>query len=206
MDRTLNEWSEWQLKNLNAIVWLYRGETGKYKRLVDEYLQYFHAMPEYLAGSAAKQAFSAASGIEDFANVKEALLAEIDAEEQRCKEKLAAVPKKERKKIQLASDGYVDRLQGDLSILNEAIWLTEKFGCGEYADISGLCKIAPRSEIAEKSYSLTPGAYVGVAPGEDDGVDFAQRMAEIHVELLALQAESNKLMDTISRNMKGMGL
>ena len=24
VDRTLNEWSEWQLKNLNAIVWLYR--------------------------------------------------------------------------------------------------------------------------------------------------------------------------------------
>ena len=26
VDRTLNEWSEWQLKNQNAIVWLYRGE------------------------------------------------------------------------------------------------------------------------------------------------------------------------------------
>lgn len=26
VDRTLNEWSQWQLKNLNAIVWLYRGE------------------------------------------------------------------------------------------------------------------------------------------------------------------------------------
>ena len=31
VDRTLNEWSEWQMKNLNAIVWLYRGETDKYK-------------------------------------------------------------------------------------------------------------------------------------------------------------------------------
>lgn len=30
VDRTLNEWSDWQLKNLNAIVWLYRGETDKY--------------------------------------------------------------------------------------------------------------------------------------------------------------------------------
>ena len=27
VDRTLNEWSEWQLKNLQAIVHLYRGET-----------------------------------------------------------------------------------------------------------------------------------------------------------------------------------
>ena len=37
VDRTLNEWSEWQMKNLNAIVWLYRGETEKYKKLLDEY-------------------------------------------------------------------------------------------------------------------------------------------------------------------------
>ena len=38
------------------------------------------------------------------------------------------------------------------------------------------------------------------------GVDFAERMAEIHRELLSLQAESNDLMDTISQNMKEMGL
>ena len=49
-------------------------------------------------------------------------------------------------------------------------------------------------------------AYVGVAAAEDDGVDFALRMAEIHQELLALQAESNELMQTISENMKEMGL
>ena len=60
--------------------------------------------------------------------------------------------------------------------------------------------------IKEKSWPLTPGAYVGVAPVEDDGVDFAKRMADIHRELLSLQAESNDLMDTISQNMKEMGL
>ena len=53
---------------------------------------------------------------------------------------------------------------------------------------------------------MTPGAYVGVAPTEDDGVDFAERMKEIHSELLTLQAESNELMNTISKNMKEMGL
>lgn len=37
VDRTLNEWSEWQLKNLNAIVWLYRGEKQKYLDLFQEY-------------------------------------------------------------------------------------------------------------------------------------------------------------------------
>lgn len=37
VDRTLNEWSEWQLKNMNAIVWLYRGEKDKYETLLNEY-------------------------------------------------------------------------------------------------------------------------------------------------------------------------
>ena len=60
--------------------------------------------------------------------------------------------------------------------------------------------------IEDKSWSLTPGAYVGVAPVEDDGVNFEERMAEIHEELLALQQESNALMETISKNMKEMGL
>ena len=55
-------------------------------------------------------------------------------------------------------------------------------------------------------FKMTPGAYVGVAAVEDDGVDFAQRMAEIHQELLTLQAESNELMQTISKNLKEMGL
>ena len=69
-----------------------------------------------------------------------------------------------------------------------------------------MCKVESRGKIEEKNYSLTPGAYVGVAAVEDDGVDFAKRMTEIHEELLTLQAESNELMQTISRNMKEMGL
>ena len=47
---------------------------------------------------------------------------------------------------------------------------------------------------------------MGVAPVEDDGVNFEERMIEIHRELLSLQAESNLLMDTISQNLKEMGL
>ena len=50
------------------------------------------------------------------------------------------------------------------------------------------------------------GAYVGVTPVEDDGVDFVSRMQEFHAELTRLQAESNVLMDTISKNLKELGL
>ena len=55
-------------------------------------------------------------------------------------------------------------------------------------------------------FSLTPGAYVGVPPVEDDGVDFHERMGEIHEELVRLQADSNDLMTTISKNFEELGL
>ena len=85
-------------------------------------------------------------------------------------------------------------------MVNEAIWLTSKFGLdGEYQDVLGLCKIATTDEISEKNYSLTPGAYVGVAEVEDDGVDFNERMSEIHAELSQLNAEANVLMSEIMK-------
>ena len=77
---------------------------------------------------------------------------------------------------------------------------------GKYADIPGLCKIASIAEVEEKNWSLTPGAYVGVAEAEDDGVDFAERMHEIHAELLTLQKQSNELMEKISANFKELGI
>ena len=93
-----------------------------------------------------------------------------------------------------------------LTVLDEALWLTERFGDGVYQDVPGLCKAATLEEIEAKGFSLTPGAYVGVAPAEDDGVDFHERMTEIHKELLELQAESDRLMETISKNWEEMGL
>ena len=63
----------------------------------------------------------------------------------------------------------------------------------------GLCKIASIQEIEEKNYSLTPGAYVGVAEQEDDGVDFRERMNEIHAELAQLNQEASVLMDEIQK-------
>ncbi len=187
VDRTLNEWSSWQLANLTAIVHLYRGENEKYESL----LRAYH---ETLASEA------------PFGDIAKAIEEEIEALRAEGKEKVAAAPKKERKKLQAAYDEKVKEKEERLTIAKEALWLYEKFGDGTYQDIPGLCKIATLEEIQEKGASLTPGAYVGVAPQADDGVDFASRMAEIHQELLTLQAESNALMDTISKHMKEMGL
>ena len=187
VDRTLNEWSEWQLKNLNAIVWLYRGESDKYKALLAEYHQ--------ALGSALP-----------FSEIAEQLETELQNVKAEAKEAIDCASRKDKKRIEAEYQGQIQSLEQKLTVAKDAVWLYEKFGEGEYQDIPGLCKIATRTEIAEKNDSLTPGAYVGVAAAEDDGVDFAQRMVEIHRELLKLQEESNGLMETISKNLKEMGL
>lgn len=203
VDRTLNEWSEWQLKNLNAIVWLYRGEVEKYQQLLDKYRR---ELNHRAARISADEVCRMISPTVQFADVVSGLQ-EFRAKQQKCaKFNLEHIIQKDRKKTQAEWDTKLAEIEDVLTIAKEANWLYEKFGNGTYTDVLGLCKIANHAEIAEKGYSLTPGAYVGVAPVEDDGVDFKQRMAEIHKELLSLQAESNDLMNTISKNMKEMGL
>lgn len=59
-------------------------------------------------------------------------------------------------------------------------------------------------EIGDKNYSLTPRAYVGVAEAEDDGVEFAPRMKEIHEKLAQLHTEANRLMDEIQKTWEGL--
>ena len=203
VDRTLNEWSEWQLKNLNAIVWLYRGEVDKYKALLQQYKDAFY---QYATESADRELDEMLRWHTDFATLTENLKGYLEAKRLRAKECVESVEKRKKKAEQDKWDDYLAWVNEIITVATEANWLYEKFGEGEYQDIPGLCKMAGRAEIAEKNYSLTPGAYVGVAAVEDDGVDFAQRMGEIHRELLKLQAESNELMQTISQNMKEMGL
>ena len=271
VDRTLNEWSEWQLRNLNAIVWLYRGEADKYAMLIDEYehelnicatsVQESKLIPtiQFLLDETYWSEISVEnrSALISLCNDIEKELLELrcynltqdqrqisrletlkrniekfkplaieslkavyhsfflySSENDVCevpklKENASAASK--RKAMSIVIENLCQKVAGSiaelLEILREYFWLTEKFGVkGAYRDIPGLCKMASRAEIAEKNYSLTPGAYVGVAAVEDDGVDFAQRMCEIHRELLKLQAESNELMQTISKNLKEMGL
>ena len=271
VDRTLNEWSEWQLKNLNAIVWLYRNQTAKYAMLIDHYEHSLNSCALKLQESELlfvirflldETHWSEVSIenrstliplcdsiekelpqihwynlVENQAQVKyleqlkqtiekfkplaiDALKSVYDNfflfsssndayEVPKLKKNASASSKKKAMSIVIENlcqktTGVIDAV---LEILREYFWLTEKFGVdGTYQDIPGLCKSASLADIEEKGWSLTSGAYVGVAPVEDDGVDFSQRMGEIHRELLELQKESDDLMKTISRSWEEMGL
>lgn len=203
VDRTLNEWSEWQLKNLNAIVWLYRGETEKYEKLLDEYRRYLLHLATELKADEICRIITPTTA---FADILSAFKDFETEQKQQAKFDMEHVVRQDKKKQQAVWDERLADISAAITVAKEAVWLYEKFGDGVYADVLGLCKVADITEIEDKGWSLTPGAYVGVAPVEDDGIDFAQRMAEIHRELLSLQAESNDLMDTISKNIKEMGL
>ena len=203
VDRTLNEWSDWQLKNLNAIVWLYRGEVDKYIKLLDDYRRYLlHCAVELKADDVCHVVTPTAA----FTDILSAFESFENRQKVRAKFDMEHILRKDKKAQQKLWDEKFAAITKAVTATKEAIWLYEKFGEGEYRDVLGLCKVESRVKIEEKNYSLTPGAYVGVAAVEDDGVDFAQRMVEIHEELLTLQAESNELMQTISRNMKEMGI
>lgn len=205
IDTTHNEWSPWQLKNLTAIVWLYRGETGRYAALVGEYRDTIRAMAGKL-DEEARAALEKVDDISDFEPARNALALYIGRVKNDAKTQVENAKQRERKKLRAALDKRIADLEDGLTVIDEALWLTGKFGAGEYSDVPGLCKIATRAEIEERNWSLTPGAHVGVPPMEDDGIDFHERMGEIHEELLKLQAESDELMATISKNFEELGL
>jgi len=241
VDRTLNEWTEWQMKNLNAIVWLYRGEIEKYQELVMAYrtqivndckeldsefeklLRMLNGYGDHLTElrQQVTETIEQADNINMLVPLNETLkhyTVELNAAFKAFVSYGDSIEKVEAKELAKSIDNSVttwDRFKKMLStrveevvaqiktcrsVIKEAKWLTEKFGEGTYADVPGLCKIATIAEIEEKNWSLTPGAYVGVAPVKEDDENFEERMIEIHQELLTLQTEANRLMDIISTN------
>ncbi len=220
VDRTLNEWTEWQLRNLQAIVHLYRGETEKYRGLVSDYQK--HILSRVSAIRAEAQPFADAidqdtrghffglmGWIEDAAldtpKLRNSINVQIEQTKACIKVAEQNIKKREVKAMRKTGEEFCAVLTSLLTDIDEYEWLTSKFGTdGEYQDVAGLCKIATIAEIAEKNYSLTPGAYVGVAEAEDDGVDFHERMNEIHAELARLNAEANELMSEIQKSWEGM--
>lgn len=247
VDRTLNEWSEWQMKNLNSIVWLYRGEIKKYQELVMAYRTQIvndcieldsefenisgmlNGYGDHLNGLRKQIAdtIEQAIDINQLVTLNEVLkqyTVELNAafkafvsygdglDKAEAKELAKSIDDSAttwdrfKKMLSTRVEEVVAQIKACRSVIKEAKWLTEKFGAGKYIDVPGLCKIATLAEIEDKNWSLTPGAYVGTAPVKEDDENFEERMIEIHQELLTLQTEANRLMDTISTYFEGLGI
>jgi type I restriction enzyme M protein len=71
-----------------------------------------------------------------------------------------------------------------------------------YRDIPGLCKAATLAEIEAQGWSLNPGRYVGVAPGETvSDEDFKTQLGTWNEELETLNAQARELEQTIASNV-----
>jgi type I restriction enzyme M protein len=72
----------------------------------------------------------------------------------------------------------------------------------KYADVAGLCKVATLKEIQAHGWSLNPGRYVGVAPGEEvSAEDFKEQLETLNEELETLNAQARQLEQTIAGNV-----
>lgn len=208
VDRNLNEWTEWQIRNLTAIVWLYRGQPEKYLELLESYRMWFNDFCLIYQGQGLEvNADTFEAKRDNVATMLDVVKANLKEHQAALKAEKSRDGKAEIKEIISDTEEKIAAFENAVDVLNQACWLVEKFGeTGEYHDIEGLCKIASLEDIDAKNYSLTPGAYVGVAKSEGEDIDFATRMKEIHAELSTLNTEANALMSAIQSNFKGLGL
>ena len=81
--------------------------------------------------------------------------------------------------------------------------LKEVFGeQPRYANVLGLCRAATLQEIEAQGWSLNPGRYVGVAPGEAvSDEDFKEQLSTLNEELQTLNVQARELELTIARNV-----
>jgi type I restriction enzyme M protein len=71
-----------------------------------------------------------------------------------------------------------------------------------YRDVAGLCKAATIDEIEAQGWSLNPGRFVGVAPGEDvSDEDFKAQLETLNEELEVFKVQARKLEQTIAENV-----
>ena len=82
-------------------------------------------------------------------------------------------------------------------------WLQARFPKAQYEDVTGLCKLATRAEVAEQDWSLNPGRYVGVVIEEDGKTEdeFISGLLAMNAELTRLNAEARVLEDVIAGNV-----
>ena len=74
-----------------------------------------------------------------------------------------------------------------------------------YKDVPGLCKAATLKDIEAQGWSLNPGRYVGVAPGEEeDEEEFKEKLRDLNEDLKALNANAKNLESKISNILENI--
>lgn len=114
-----------------------------------------------------------------------------------------ATANRQTKGVKAAVQALHDELKAAELYYQHVSWLQERFPKAAYEDVTGLCKLASREEIAEQDWSLNPGRYVGVVIEEDGKTEeeFLAAIAEQHAELESLTADAHALEATLTKNL-----
>ena len=101
-------------------------------------------------------------------------------------------------------DEVLEALKHAAYFIHQGHWLHSRFPDGVYDDVPGLCRAVTVDDITANDWSLTPGRYVGVAAGgvEDDEEEFAEKLREIHDELVELNDKAVVLAGRIASNVE----
>ena len=78
------------------------------------------------------------------------------------------------------------------------------FQNGTLKDQKGFCAIVDTAKIAQESFVLTPGRYVGIEEQENDGEPFDEKMSRLTTELSELFSKNNELERQIKKNLEGI--
>ena len=217
----LHDFTEEQLKNLHALVAMYRGDNSSFAKVLGEYkekaaaaLKIAQMKQEQLKAVAEikhewkaldsknlkEEKRGANNAVKAFVNESKELLKAADrGQKQALQKKIATVDT-------LVTE-FTEAVNGSLYFTKEVHWLEKRFPEGRYQDVPGLCKVVDRKTIEDNDYSLTAGRYVGVAPvEEDEDFDFETRMGEIKSELQGLNEEAVELANQIQANLNELGI
>ncbi len=82
-------------------------------------------------------------------------------------------------------------------------WCKKK---SKYEDIKGFCKSAKMDEVEKHNFILTPGRYVGIPDEEDDGIPFAEKMANLTKDLEVQVADEVKINEEIKKQLKKINI
>ncbi|HDS1596452.1 TPA: N-6 DNA methylase [Stenotrophomonas maltophilia] len=115
-----------------------------------------------------------------------------------------ATANRQTKGVKAAVQALHDELKAAELYYQHVSWLQERFPKAAYEDVTGLCKLASRQEIAEQDWSLNPGRYVGVVI-EEDGKTEEEFLADLESSmdvLDELDGAALRLKAVIDANLK----
>ena len=106
----------------------------------------------------------------------------------------------------------VDRIHRELTdediteIANTYHAWRNELDAGIYTDIPGFCYSASLNEVRKHDHMLTPGRYVGMEQGEEDGEPFKERIIQIMNQLKKHQDRTKQLDVVINDNLSTLAL